>query len=489
MITPSDWIALASAFLGLGGLVGGGELLRRCGWQPATTRRLVHAGVGLFVAATPLVFTAPTPVYVLAGAFVLINAGAKTRRLWPGIHAARPESWGTVAMPLALVPTLAVTWSVDPGRLYILQAAFLVLALADPIAAWVGASVGRREWVPNATLVGSGAFAGGAFMLSAGVLHLGAEWGPLRAVGGAVAIAVVAAAVEAMGRDGWDNLFVVLAVLLVLVPLHETWVSVGALGLSAAAGIGIGGAAYIARALDPRGAVAGGLFAFSLVGLGGWAWAVPGFVFFVFSSMLSVVAGDPDQDERDGGREGRTLRQVMANGGVAWGLLFVFGVLPGDMSFFRAACYVGFLGALAAAAADTWATELGVWTAKRPWSLRTGARVPAGESGAVSLGGTVAAAFGAGSVAGVTVLPMELPVQTSWSLFVVVIGAGLVGMMVDSLVGAFLQARYRDPASGRLVETAVDQSVPLVRGWRWVNNEFVNLLGTTAGALAALLLW
>jgi uncharacterized membrane protein len=179
----------------------------------------------------------------------------------------------------------------------------------------------------------------------------------------------------------------------------------------------------------------------------------------------------------------------MANGGVAWGLLFVFVVLPGDMSFLRAACYVGFLGALAAAAADTWATELGEWSAGRPWSLRTGTRVPAGQSGAVSLAGTAAAVLGAGSVAGAAALSMEGPVQMSGEALVGVTEAGLLGMIVDSLAGAFLQARYRDPKTARLVESADGEATPLVRGWEWMDNEMVNLLGTTAGALAAFLLW
>jgi uncharacterized protein (TIGR00297 family) len=443
--------------------------------------------VGLFVAGTPLVFAGPAPVYVLAVAFVLINAGAKIRRLWPGIHAARPESWGTVAMPLALIPVLAVTWSVDPSRLYILQAAFLILALADPLASWVGEAMGKQEWVPGATRLGSATFAGSAFVLGAGVLLVAGTWEGLRAVGGAVGVAVAATAVEAIGRSGWDNLFVVLAVLLVLVPLHEAEMSVWGLWLSIAAGAGFGGAARVAGALAPRGAVGGGLFAFSLVGVGGWAWALPGGVFFVLSSLLSAVRAPSEEGDGGEGTE-RTLPQVMANGGVAWLLLFVSAVLPPDLLSLRAGCYAGFLGALAAAAADTWATELGVQTAERPLSLRTATRVPAGESGAVSLGGTVAAALGAGSVAVVTVLPVDPPVQASWEALAAVVGAGLVGMGTDSLAGAFLQARYRDPASGRLVETAVGRSASPVRGWRGINNETVNLLGTTAGALAALLL-
>jgi uncharacterized protein (TIGR00297 family) len=233
--------------------------------------------------------------------------------------------------------------------------------------------------------------------------------------------------------------------------------------------------------------VAGGLFAFSLIGIGGWAWALPGFVFFVLSSALSLVGGTSAADEeREQGP--RTLRQVVANGGVAWGLLATSGVLAGSPLLVEA-CYFGFLGALAAAAADTWATEIGVRGAGTPWSLRTGEPVPAGQSGAVSLGGTAAAAMGAVSVSAAALLGGGDPVPITGRMFVGIVGAGLVGMLTDSVAGAFLQARYRDPATGRLVEHPPTPDDAPVEGWRWVDNEAVNLLGTTAGALAALLLW
>jgi uncharacterized protein (TIGR00297 family) len=296
-----------------------------------------------------------------------------------------------------------------------------------------------------------------------------------------VVVAAVATAVEALGRRGWDNLFVVLAVVSVLVPIHEGTVVVWTVGGAALLGLGFGGGAYRAGALDARGAVAGGLFAFWLVGLGGWGWAVPGFVFFVLSSLLSQL--DDTEESVEGQMDGRTLRQVVANGGVAWGLLTVFVTTPASLGV-RPVCYAGFLGALAAAAADTWATELGVRWAARPWSLRTCSRVPAGASGAVSLGGTAAAALGAGSVAVAAALVGGAPGSLAG-----IVGAGLVGMMVDSVAGAFVQARYRDPVTARWVETPHDKEESPVQGWRWMDNEAVNLLGTSAGALAAILFW
>jgi uncharacterized protein (TIGR00297 family) len=488
LFPPTDWIALGTAFLVLGGLVGLGERLRRWGWRPTATRRLVHLGVGLVVVGTPAFFTGPVPVYALATIFILLNATAKLRKRWPGIHAARPESWGTVTMPLALILALAVTWSAEASRLYLLQVVFLVLAVADPLASWAGTSFGQREWIPGATMTGSGTFAAAAFaLMGAGLYGVGA-WSPFRAIGGATCGAVVVAAVEGLGRQGWDNLFVVLGGLLVLVPLHEAQItSWGLLGALAIGG-GFGMVSYAARALDARGAVAGGLFAATLVGVGGWAWALPGVVFFVLSSLLSLVGDDGPAHGKGRRATGRTLRQVLANGGVAWLLLGVFALVPGAGAI-RVVCYAGFLGALASAAADTWATELGTWAEGRPWSLRTGTRVPAGESGAVSWSGTAAAACGAASVAAAAGLTSGGPVPLSWSSAGGVVAAGLAGMIADSLAGAFVQARYRDPQTGRLVEVGPPETNAPVRGWSHIDNETVNVIGTATGALTSVFLW
>lgn len=487
MLFPlSDWIALGAAFLGLGGLVGLGELLRRRDWRPTTTRRLVHAGVGLFVVATPGVFATPGPVYLLAAAFVFINAGAKSRRWWHSLHAARPNSWGTVAMPLALLPALAATWSVSPDRILVLQVAFLVLAIADPLASWAGEAIGRREWVPGATVTGSAVFFSASLVLTGAPLLAGTPW-PLGSAAAAGALAaLVATAVEAIGRRGGDNVFVVLGIILVLVPLQDGAAALAVLTLAAGAGVGFGVATYAGGALDARGAVGGGLFAASLLGLGGWAWALPGFVFFVLSSALSLLGG-PEAAGSEGG-DGRTLRQVLANGGVAWAFLGVFALAAAQRGAPSSIWYAGFLGALAAAAADTWATEVGGRVASRPWSLRACTRVPAGTSGAVSLAGTAAAAVGAGTVAAAAVLAGGSIGTSAAGTTVIGVVAGLVGMTADSLAGAILQARYRDPDTGRIIERPPHQASVPVQGWRGVDNEAVNLLGTTVGALVAIVL-
>lgn len=261
----------------------------------------------------------------------------------------------------------------------------------------------------------------------------------------------------------------------------DGWTALAALvGVALVAGAAFGGLAYSVNALDERGAATGGLFAASLVGLGGWPWIGPGIVFFGLSSALTSI--DWWDLSLSGASPRRTQFQVLANGGVAWGALATAVVVPGV----RAWGYAAFVGALSAAAADTWATELGRWSPSPPWSLRDWQRVPTGTSGAVSVVGTGAAVLGATSVVGAAVVsggPLVGPAGWHAALLV---GAGVAGMAADSVAGAFLQAQYRATASEKWIEAPPAADAVPVRGWAGIGNNAVNLIGTTVGALVAL---
>ncbi len=316
------------ALVGLGGLVGLGESLRAWGLRASTTRRLVHTGVGLFVAATPVLFGRPLPVYLLAGAFTVANATARARHWWPGIHAARPGSWGTVALPMSVIAALGMTWSIAPDRLFAFQGAYLVLALADPAASWVGERSTRSGTAPlNATVPGSLTFAGVAFGLSVLVLGGGTSWGLGAVVGAATGAALVATPVEAVSARGWDNFFVPVALVLVWVPLQEGTLRIGALRRGAPRGHPVRGARPRGGCAGPaRGRrlgavcrVAGGARRDGLGRSGG------GFLRVV--ERTDLRAGRPPRGSR-GRRPRRTEAQVLANGGVAWAALAGSAVLP-----------------------------------------------------------------------------------------------------------------------------------------------------------------
>lgn len=257
------------------------------------------------------------------------------------------------------------------------------------------------------------------------------------------------------------------------------------LALGVATGVAFGWAAWRARFLTGAGAVAGGGLAASIVGLGGPAWAVPSFVFFLSSSLLSRLgrARKAAAERLQMKSSVRDSGQVMANGGVAWGFVLLHAVCPSRL------WHAGFLGAFAAAAADTWATEVGTLSRRPPRHLLTGRPAQRGASGAVSLVGTLAAVGGALSVAVAAggVLPGRRADRAS--LMVSVALAGVAGAFADSLLGATVQASYRNPRTGGRTERPADEGRPndLVRGWEWVTNDTVNAACTATGAALAML--
>ena len=170
-----------------------------------------------------------------------------------------------------------------------------------------------------------------------------------------------------------------------------------------------------------------------------------------------------------GGR--RDAGQVLANGGVAAACLLLPLVVPA-LDPHRA--FGLMLGALAAANADTWATEIGSALGAPTIDLRTGRAAAPGTSGAVSLPGTLAA------LAGAALVGCFAENLTGWGM---VTAAGLAGVLMDSGLGATVQAQWRDPARpGHWTEQA--QGEPPARGRGWVGNDLVNLACTGLGALA-----
>jgi uncharacterized protein (TIGR00297 family) len=216
----------------------------------------------------------------------------------------------------------------------------------------------------------------------------------------------------------------------------------------------------------------GGLIAACAVGAGttwglGWAGLALLAAFFLSGSLLSQLA------ERGEGPR-RTARQVLANGGVA--------TLAALLGAWTAAA-----GAIAAAAADTWATEIGAFSPFPPRLLTSGRRVARGTSGGITALGTLGGAAGALTIAW---LASVLAPRGAAPGVVTLTGAGLAGMLADSLLGATLQGKYQCPACDARFErgnTVCHEPVQLTGGWRWLDNDGVNLAATVCGAAVALL--
>lgn len=267
------------------------------------------------------------------------------------------------------------------------------------------------------------------------------------------------------------------------------------------AGVGIAALAFRARSLDLSGAIAAGVLGTVVFGLGGIAWALVLLTFFVTASGLSVFFHGRKSKIVDDFAKGsrRDAGQVAANGGVsgllALGYVVIAWINPEHPLL--PALWVGYAASLAAANADTWATELGVLNPHQPVSLRNFHRVPGGTSGAISLVGTLAALAGAMVVAGVAMLTGLAGWAPDgglslWGQFAIISLAGLLGAMVDSALGAWIQAMYHCPSCQKDTERhplhSCGTETTLVRGIKWLQNDWVNAACTLSGAIAAIIL-
>lgn len=252
-------------------------------------------------------------------------------------------------------------------------------------------------------------------------------------------------------------------------------------------------AAYRLKALDRSGALAAFLLGALVFGLGGLPWAVVLLTFFITSSGLSRLFKQRKKKIEDQFSKGnlRDAGQVAANGGVA-GLAVLLGVLLPASPY----PWVMFAAALAAANADTWATELGVLNQAWPRSISTWQRVTPGTSGGVSLPGTLAAITGSLLIAMVAFLVWpgeELTVGTRFLYAFFILISGFTGSLVDSLLGATIQGIFWCPVCEKETERSPRHTcgspTTLIHGRTWLNNDVVNFICTASSALVAFLLF
>jgi uncharacterized protein (TIGR00297 family) len=250
--------------------------------------------------------------------------------------------------------------------------------------------------------------------------------------------------------------------------------------------------AYWRGSLAPSGVIGAMTLGTLIFGFGGWVWGLTLVAFFVSSSALSHYKATAKAGLAEKFAKGhrRDLGQTLANGG-AGALIAIAYAVWGEPVLLAV-----YLGAMATVNADTWATELGVLNPTPPRLITNGRVVEVGTSGGVSRLGTLATAAGALTI-GLAALGFDLigafvsggddPWRYAWAAPVALLG-GLVGSLVDSLLGASVQAMYFCPTCAKETEKQLHgcgTPTQHQRGWRWLNNDAVNFVSSLAGALVA----
>lgn len=219
-----------------------------------------------------------------------------------------------------------------------------------------------------------------------------------------------------------------------------------------------------------------------------------------------VVPAAPIESKQDGvqisgtKKKGRTATQVLCNSlpATLLALTHLYVAREGKVSISHSLSdllIIGVVAQYACSAADTFSSEIGILNDGWPILITTFRKVPPGTNGGVSVLGLIAALMG-GSIIGLTAFVIP---TNSWMTKVIIllisVAAGLLGSLVDSLLGATMQTTVYNAEMKKVVEVHGGSSLQsweagekfIVLGYDWLDNNQVNLVSALITVLCTML--
>jgi uncharacterized protein (TIGR00297 family) len=421
-----------------------------------TLRKSLHIAFG-FAAFTlkwlPWTVAAAVCVVAIASNWFLLHrlVGRSVARHERGFDA------GIVLYPV-MVLLLVLTFR---HHLHYAAIAWVMLAFGDGIATLAGKSmpIAPLPWNRDKSVGGLLAF---ILAAAAGGIAV-AYWMDYRAPFVVLLTALVAAIVESLPLGVDDNVTVPFAsaVTLIIAGIQTT----SAYGvwpdtvpwLIANAALALLG--YFAHSVNFSGALGGFILGAILILGGGWPLYVALLAFFIIGSATTKLGyarkARAGLAQEGGGRRG--FSHAFSNVGVAAICAIAVSRLArsahGANEVELLPLFMG-IAALATAAADTTASEIGQWIGRRAFLPLTLRRVPVGTEGAISVEGTLAGALGgfvvavAGTLA-VDAMFVEL-VSFDWRTVGVLTLCAFAGSYLESIAGSWNRKQARPIPNGVL---------------------------------------
>jgi len=240
--------------------------------------------------------------------------------------------------------------------------------------------------------------------------------------------------------------------------------------------LGISFVSFKLRMLSLSGMIAATFVGGIIFAFGGISASVLLLTFFISGSLLGRL--NKSKGER------RNWKQVLCNG-VIPAIAVIIISFRHDL---REEVSLLFLGSIATATADTWATEIGIRFGKKFYNIFTFRPTQRGPSGGVSFIGIAASIIGAFVIALISLIRFLDTDPLCGLVLVKVIPvitiSGFCGALLDSIIGATLQAKYKMP-DGSISEVKSEGAV-LHSGVSFIGNNATNLIATIWGGVIAI---
>jgi len=463
-------------------------VMRKFGVDVEVSRKLVHILLSNWILLALAVYSSAWTACILPGLLIPLNYISYRKKIFSAIERNEDNTPGTVWYAISLFLLCLAGYSLDMP--WIAACGMLAMGYGDGLGALIGRRWGKLRfpgahskkslWGILTVMFFSGLAVGIVCAVYAPNLT------PHFALRTALACAVPAAVIELFSPRGTDNLTLPLGVSLIVFLLARfplLWPVFACLGI----GLLILLAAYYFHAITSGAFLVATLLGVSLFVFGGWLSCAALILFFLLGSIVSRIGRNKKASAHalHGQRGARTVAQVLANGLPS--LIFAaFYYFTGFKS-----CLLAVLVCFAAAAADTFSSEIGMLSKKEPVSILTFKPIQQGLSGGITLLGFLGAAIGASTV---SVLAISI---FGIKGVLVIIVAGVFSSAIDSVLGAAFQAKFQvqSESNEELAQQLTERKsldgtpVKLVHGFRWINNDVVNFVSVLICGLILAVFW
>lgn len=462
-----NWLALGYSFGYVFLVLALAEIVGRKIKNKQISRKIIHILCGNWIVIAFTCFDSLWAAVIPPISFIFINYMSYRKDLFQAMEG--KKSMGTVYYAISLLVLTVSGWLLKfPAMAY---TGILSMAYGDGLAAVLGEKFGSWKWDSkrdSKSYIGSAA----VFVLSAAAALLVSIFFDLpQALPIALLCGAFALYVELYGHNGCDNLSLPIGTATLYYYFHilrirgeqnEFWLIAGITLIILVA-------ALSRDSITENGAGVAFLVGILVFAGGGFGLYGGLILFFIIGSVTSKFKKQKKKDsEKLQQRTGaRSWVQVLANSAAIIAVLWL-----GQLSNEQRVAFLSAFSVLAAAAADTVSSDLGMLTRGKTFSILTGKPVTKGLSGGVSVKGLVS-----GFLAAVA-LALPLMVRYHWREVLAVIGCGFLGTIVDSILGDRLQVKYQ-AEDGTLTEVRLagdGRERPRIRGFRWINNDAVNLI-------------
>ena len=435
------------------------------------SRKFVHFSVGILCSISPYYFQTPLfPLIISIISLSLIFYSFFNKLFLDKIHTRDRVSYGLIYFPIAYIIQIICFW--DYKEYFTLS--FLILAICDPIASIIGNKITKTKyftlWEDSKTLIGTSAFFLSCFTLSFIFSFIFFNISFYEMIFFSLFISFGSTLAEIVSSKGSDNISIpffsilfmfsfdnyatiILNIPSLMIINHATLFIIISILFTIT---------YYLKFLSVSGYYSGFLMASIITFLGGLKFLTPLVLFFIFSSLLSILSNENNITIKPK----RSIIQVYANGGIGLLICCYNYFNPSDMNYYL------FLCSISAAISDTWATEIGKFSKSDPVSIINFKRVNKGYSGGVTFLGLL------GSILGPTLLTFScwLSYNFSLRLFLIIIIIGFLGSILDSIFGATIQGKYKNKL-GELVEVK-EKNNKKISGYELIDNNMVNFINT-----------